>query len=364
MNLTTVRNTNQETIIHFSANGQDTAIISIADLAAPSQQRNSDYPVVNIVRFIATGEDTSSVTVSRNDQLIIACAPENAPLLDLTSMGISEGQYGDVDIVISNNQSTQVTGYITLRKVQGWSTKVETATYGAYDDETTVGPKDISGSPGPSQMPRSILPVAGSGAYNFTLNDDMSEAGTAYEDTSYYWDTPPPNMTPGLYRKAFIGNFSDMPGGSYNPDFCRTNTGWYGEVDTAVGFGNQDLENASNYTFEWTGWFRAPKTGTYNFWLQADDMAYMWINYPAMINANNESNYVVSTNNSLTKNQNSLIMTEGNWYPVRIQYGEWGGAEMCQVYWSTTDDSVAYAGNDNGESGYQVWYHNSETKGI
>jgi hypothetical protein len=364
MNLTTVRNTNQETIIHFSATGQDTASIRIADLAAPSQERNSDYPVVNIVRFVATGEDTSSLTVLRNDQLIISCAPENAPILDLTSMGISEGQYGDVDIVISNNQSTNVTGYITLRKVQGWSTKVETATYGAYDDETIVGPRDISGSPGPSDMPRSMLPVPGSGSYNFTLETDMSEAGNAYEDTSYYWDTPPPNMTPGLFRRAYKGNFTDAPGNSIDVNFCRTHTGWYGEVDPYVGFGNQDLEDASNYTLEWTGWFRAPKTGTYNFWLQSDDVAYMWMNYPAMANANADGNHIVTSNNGTNKVSNSLIMSEGNWYPVRIQFGEWGGAEACQVYWATTDDPVAYAGNDDGASGYQVWFHNSETQGI
>lgn len=363
MNLTTVRNTNQETIIHFSSTGQDTAVISIADLTAQSQTRNNDDPMVNIVRFVATGEDTSALTVWRNDQLIIACAPENAPILDLTSMGISEGQYSDVDIFISNDQNTKVTGYITLRKIQGWDTKVETATYGAYDDETIVGPSGISGSPGPAGLPSNGLPVPGSGEYAATFNADVTVVGTPYEDTSYYWDSPPPNMTPGLFRKAYVGNFSAFPNDGIDVNFCRNNTGWYGLADTFAGFGNQILPT-SNYTLEWSGWFRAPKTGTYNFWLEADDDAHMWMNYPATVNANADGNQIISTSNSITKISNSLIMTEGNWYPVRIQYGEWSGAEKMQVYWSTTDDAVAYAGNDGGASGYQVWYHNSETQGI
>jgi hypothetical protein len=139
MYLTTVRNTNQETIIHFDAVDVSNATIDISTLAASTQARNSDTPLVNIARFITTGEDGSSVTVTRDGKNIIACAPENAPFLDMTSMGIGDSQKSDKNIVINNNVAKQVTGYITLRKVAGWSTKVENATYGAYDDPTRVG---------------------------------------------------------------------------------------------------------------------------------------------------------------------------------------------------------------------------------
>lgn len=148
MLLTTVRNTNQETIIHFSSVAVEVGTITIANLAAGSQVRNSDAPKVNIARFVSTGEDGASVTILRNTKLIIACAPENAPFLDMTSMGIGDSQNDTFDIAVSNNTAKAVTGYITLRKTQGWSTKVETATYGAYDDETRVGASTtMSGSP-------------------------------------------------------------------------------------------------------------------------------------------------------------------------------------------------------------------------
>jgi hypothetical protein len=139
MNFTTVKNTGQETIIHFEATDASFATISLSSLTASTQARNSDAPKVNIVRFVSTGEDNALVIVSRNGKNIIACAPENAPFLDLTAMGITESIQNDQDIKIENKVAKAVSGYITLRKVQGWSGKIETAEFGSYDDPTVVG---------------------------------------------------------------------------------------------------------------------------------------------------------------------------------------------------------------------------------
>ena len=139
MNFTTVKNTGSETVIHFEATDASFATISLASLTAASQARNSDAPRVNIVRFVTTGEDGALVIVSRNGKNIIACAPENAPFLDITSMGFTEAIQNDQDIKIENKVAKAVSGYITLRKVSGWSGKIETATFGSYDNESVVG---------------------------------------------------------------------------------------------------------------------------------------------------------------------------------------------------------------------------------
>lgn len=139
MNFTTVKNTGAETIIHFEATDASFATISLASLTASTQARNSDAPRVNIVRFVTTGEDGALVIVSRNGKNIIACAPENAPFLDITSMGFTEAIQNDQDIKIENKVAKAVSGYITLRKVAGWSGKIETATFGSYDNESVVG---------------------------------------------------------------------------------------------------------------------------------------------------------------------------------------------------------------------------------
>ena len=145
---TIIRNTNLETIIKYEGSSTDTAAtIDISTLAASTQARNSDTPTVNIVKFIASGLLSSGVQIVRNGVNIISAAPENVPVLDLTQNGISDNVQNTSNIVITTTGAAS-TGYLVLRKVAGWSTKVETATYGAYDDETRVGASTtISGSP-------------------------------------------------------------------------------------------------------------------------------------------------------------------------------------------------------------------------
>lgn len=146
--LTTIKNTNQETVIKFEGTaGSTDGTITIADLTAGTQARNADTPTVNIVKLISTGLLTSAVTIKRNSTVVMACAPENAPVINLTQDGITDTVNNTSDIVITV-AGAAATGYLVLRKVAGWSTKVETAVYGAYDDETRVGASTtLSGSP-------------------------------------------------------------------------------------------------------------------------------------------------------------------------------------------------------------------------
>ena len=148
MTITTLKNTNQETVIHFASSLAESGTITIANLTATSQARNADTPAVNIVKWQITGELASKVTIVRNSKNVIACAPENAPYAELNAWGIPLTNDNTSDIVITNGAAKDVTGILVLPKVAGWSTKVEDATYGAYDDPTRVGASTtLSGSP-------------------------------------------------------------------------------------------------------------------------------------------------------------------------------------------------------------------------
>jgi len=139
MTITTLKNTNQETVIHFASSAAESGTITIANLTAATQARNSDTPTVNIVKWQVTGELASKVTINRNSKIVIACAPENAPYAELNAWGIPLSNDNTYDIVITNGVAKDVTGILVLRKIAGWSTKVETAVYGAFDDQTAVG---------------------------------------------------------------------------------------------------------------------------------------------------------------------------------------------------------------------------------
>jgi hypothetical protein len=148
MVFTTLKNTNQESVIHFASSAAESGTITIANLTATSQARNADTPTVNIVKWSITGELASKVTINRNSKIVIACAPENAPYAELNAWGIPLTNDNTSDIVVTNGAAKDVTGILVLRKVAGWSTKVEDATYGAYDDPTRVGASTtLSGSP-------------------------------------------------------------------------------------------------------------------------------------------------------------------------------------------------------------------------
>jgi hypothetical protein len=148
MTITTLKNTNQETVIHFTSSLSESGTITIANLTASTQARNSDTPTVNIVKYMITGELASKVSIIRNSKIVIAVAPENAPYMEANAWGIPITNDNTFDIVITNGAAKDVSGFLVLRKVAGWDTEVENATYGAYDDPTRVGASTtMSGSP-------------------------------------------------------------------------------------------------------------------------------------------------------------------------------------------------------------------------
>jgi hypothetical protein len=135
-------------VIHFTSSASESGTVTIANLSASTQVRNSDSPTVNIVKYHITGELGSKVLVARNSKIVLAVAPENAPNSEFNALGFSVTNDNTFDIVITNVGVKDVSGFLVLRKLAGWDSKVENATYGAYDDPTRVGASTtVSGSP-------------------------------------------------------------------------------------------------------------------------------------------------------------------------------------------------------------------------
>jgi hypothetical protein len=148
MTITTLKNTNQETVIHFTSSAAESGTITIANLTAATQARNSDTPTVNIAKYTISGELGSKVSFIRNSKIVIVTAPENAPYSEFNAWGIPVSNDNTFDIVITNGVAKDVSGFLVLRKIAGWDSKVENAIYGAYDDPTRVGASTtMSGSP-------------------------------------------------------------------------------------------------------------------------------------------------------------------------------------------------------------------------
>lgn len=360
MALTVLKNTNNETIVKISEIGTEIINLQNDILANTQALDNNSNQVVNIAGLEYTGLTGSVITVTRNGTTVTSLLAEGHDCVGLASgFGFVDTTENTSDIEV-NIDVANAQCYLTLRKVSGYKTKVENATYGAYDDPNIVGASSRSGAPIPEGL--FDLPAPGSGSFLATLSLlDTTVAGSPYAPGSQVSSIS--NQAVGLYRKKFKGNFATNPGATLDADFCRNTPGFFGKADPYVSFGSQYLDGEDYYTFEWTGYFKAPATGNYNFWTQSDDDTYFWIGSDALVGDYTNSNYAVTSSNTLEKTPNSLYLEQDMYYPVRMQFGEWGGAEHCQLFWAIEGSSAAIGGT-NGVDGIQVWYHNSATKGI
>lgn len=109
---------------------------------------NGTVPTVNIVKFAITGALTSKLLITRNSKVVVASAPENAPVFDLNGLLVCGNSVENTsDIVLDNKVAVDVTGYIVLRKVAGWENFPQYPQYGSYASDTKVGPSAVDGAP-------------------------------------------------------------------------------------------------------------------------------------------------------------------------------------------------------------------------
>lgn len=357
LDVTYIKKTNGEAVIKV-AGTDDTVTVALADLVGAREELDGQgTPTVNIVSATWSGGSSSTVNVARNGVDVLTADSSVSNELNLYPLGYVDTTENESDLDFTITGTAQI--FLKLRKVEGYLKTFEPETYGAYDDETLYGPLDIVGAPPPYGL--FDLPSPGSGSYDTGGALTMTSVGTPYTPGDSVSSIN--NETLGLYRKKFAGNFGTSAGSGIDTEFCRTHTGFFGKPDTYVSFGSQDLASENFYTFEWVGYFKAPTTATYNFWCTTDDDTYFWIGTNALYDNNSSSNHhMYKSNVNRGKNTNSVTLTAGQYYPVRIQFGEYSGAEKCQILWGRTTDTEAVAGND-GTSGTQVWYHNSVTKG-
>ena len=143
---TTVKNTNQEVIVHFDTVAAESGTLALNTLGADTQALTSGgTPTVNIVKFMSTGELGAGLRIVRSGKNIIACAPENAPFLDLTSMGIADNTNNDQNITIANGAAKAISLVLPelKGKLDGYALRVPVPT-GSVTDLTVELAKEAS----------------------------------------------------------------------------------------------------------------------------------------------------------------------------------------------------------------------------
>ncbi len=136
---TVLKNTNNETIVKIAGTAASSTITLNSDCLASTQALDGATQTVNIVGFQFTGLASSTITIARNSTNITTVSAEGHDDVEFAAgMGFADTIQNTSDIVVTI-AGAEAQLYLTLRKIGGYASKVETAVFGAYDDQTAVG---------------------------------------------------------------------------------------------------------------------------------------------------------------------------------------------------------------------------------
>lgn len=216
-------------------------------------------------------------------------------------------------------------------------------------------------------------PVPGSGTWKTAAT---ALSGITYADIGTPYD-PAGNVATvsstaaGLLRKKYDGNFSaasnSLPA-TWDYTFFSTATFIKEIADEYVSWGQQIDGSGlgeSLFSVEWKGYVQVPTTQNYNFYAESDDLIGMWIGTAATGTPADNTRLLGSSNKSMPGNAatagvygaNSVTLTAGQWYPVRIWFSEHNGGCKAQVYAQGADGTKL-----NGED--LTWAYNTATGGF
>lgn len=90
---------------------------------------------------------------------------------------------------------------------------------------------------------------------------------------------------------------------------------------------------ADGFTIEWTGLVKAPATGTIVFETNSDDGVRLWVDNTLIIDK-----WMQQSPTSWT---GTITLTEGEWYPIKLQYYENTGSAVVRLSWKYGDMSTS-----------------------
>ena len=177
--------------------------------------------------------------------------------------------------------------------------------------------------------------------------------------------TASPTYATGWFKTIYNGYYNDSISFLETPSNIG-NTNW---IEATYSVDTTSLDNFnyagtySNFSIQWMGYFKPAVTDVYTFILTSDDSSNMWIGPTAFTGISSFSGSGSPfINNSgphgSTSVNNSIILTAGVYYPVRIAYGQSGGGLVFNFTYQTNSNPYA---NTNLTG---LIFYNSLTNGL
>ena len=145
---TVLKSVNQETVIKVAGTAGAATIDLTTDLLASTQVLDGATQVANIVSLVWTGATDGIIEIARNGVIITTLQANAAGALDFAGQQMIPETINNTSNIVVTISGAQAECWIRVKKLSGYKTKVEYATYGEYEDESRVGASTtIPGSP-------------------------------------------------------------------------------------------------------------------------------------------------------------------------------------------------------------------------
>lgn len=162
--------------------------------------------------------------------------------------------------------------------------------------------------------------------------------------------TPPPGCScaAGVTSELYTGYYSDVQTfftsnapviNRTDPQIGFTTDGGWGNVCPPLAGSNASPET---YSARFSGMIYIPLTGTYTFYLTADDAAYLWLDGNAL--ATNPTTGTALINNSGLHSAtmvSAVVTLSAGLHDFKIHYGENTGNNVCYLEYASTDAGIS-----------------------
>ena len=136
---TVLKNINQESVVKVAGTAAAATIDLSVDLLASTQALDGATQTVNIIGLVWTGATDGIITITRNNVIITTLQANAAGMLYFDGQSMIPDTIQNTSDIVVTISGAQAECWLRLRKVGGFATKVETAVFGSYDNETVVG---------------------------------------------------------------------------------------------------------------------------------------------------------------------------------------------------------------------------------
>lgn len=127
-----------------------TLATDLLDSSREALAGGSNVPKANIISLWWAGASGVVITIKRGTPATtIATLHCDSPgSFDFEDVHFVDNIQNSENVVITASGAGAAQLYVTMRKVAGYLSKIETPAYGSYDDETVIGARtDVTGSP-------------------------------------------------------------------------------------------------------------------------------------------------------------------------------------------------------------------------